>query len=583
MHSRRPDHGEARSERGETFRVAAACTIEIRSQVAVLGAVVFPIVALILPSAFCAFAVYVAFVRIAEQLPSAGVAEALAPNWGALWAAATASLTAILGWAFVRNYKNAQAENGPTRLPVGAKGELLKDRVAALWAELETSRAAPEVVWFANFGVLAHARSGRNGTAIEVSSGLWERVVAGDSLAEGILAHEMAHLVRGDPQVFAALGSAAGAARLSIRIATLTGLAAMFVLVGDEALSGLTAQTDLSATLLNITATVVLAGLVLLALPLGSTIVRRHCGLISALMEMRADVLAALWTSGLARFAKTFETYPARRQSTLADVGHSLFSPNLTHLSEAERINLLYSRDRLITPKIRYFAFSIALPFLLPTTAATYLIAGGAFDQALVTGVAVIFQLTTAAMLLNAGDAGCPSWRRVILLGVALCFAQALPRINLASIGYFLTNYAVAIAVPGGFGSPTSWEGVFSDACLTGDDVFQEFLDATYLGWFFVAAAISAICLKALAMISVRVRQHDRSGYLCLVALAAGGVVSVLSSYDSWRDEFFRHWPLSVATQWFALTEPLPWLRLCAPVLTIFLTLAPFAARVTPS
>jgi hypothetical protein len=549
--------------------IARACSIEIRVHQAIFLLLFLPLLGLFFPAVFTALSLYVAAHAIASlpgiSKPIEDVASAYWPTLVILCGAALVAATAFTARQALRREIEADRPPDGRKPPRGPKGELLAERLAWIWTRLPArGRPVPSVVWYSNFNVLAHAYDTAGAQTIEVSSGLWERVTRDDPVAAGILAHETAHLVFRDPPMFRALAVATATLRQLLRIVLGIGIAAAATVILSQVSTDVASRTSPATLLAHACAIAAVAALVLVALPLGVMIVLRYSGFIVSLMEVRADVSAALWTSGLTSFATALASDPTLRRSTLADLRHSMVSLDLTHISETERLDLLQSTDRLITPKTRYFALSLALPLLVPINAATYLIEGGAIDHALVTAVVVAFQFAATAMILTGSEAAVLSWRRALHLGFALCLVQALPLIDLAPVGYLFTNYAAAIAVPGGFGSdPMTGAQVLSDLQSTLADVGGKISAAIGGWWFIIATVSSALSLKAMSELSAA--SGGRGPAFWLLPATAASFVSMMSSFDTWRDSFFLMWPLSLSAGWFSWTAGAAWVRLCAP------------------
>jgi Zn-dependent protease with chaperone function len=399
--------------------IARASSIEIRVHQAIILFLFLPLLGLYFPAVFTALSLYTA-VNAVASLPGLATPneDAASPYWLGLLFISGAGLVATAVFTARQALRQELATDFPPegrKPPKGAKGQLLAERVASIWARLPARRRpVPSIVWSSNFNILAHAYDTLGAQTIEVSSGLWERVMKDDPVAAGILAHETAHLVFRDPPMFRVLAVATATLRRLLWIVLGIAIAATAIVILSQAAKDIVSRNSVAAILEHTLAIATVAVLVLVALPLAITIVRRYSGFIVSLMEVRADVAAAIWTSGLTSFATALANDPTLRRSTLADLRHSLVSLDLTHISETERLDLLRSTDRLITPKTRYFALSLALPLLVPINAATYLIEGGAIDHALVTAVAVAFQFTTVAMVLTGSQAAALSWRRAL-------------------------------------------------------------------------------------------------------------------------------------------------------------------------
>jgi hypothetical protein len=533
-----------------------------------------PVLGLFLPTVFCALAVYVSANAVAKlPAPVKVVGEAASAHWLVI---VTTSGTALALGALLTlraSLAVARAKDRPpeqrTRSPKGPKGELLVQRVASIWSDLPTrGRPAPAVVWYSNFNVLAHAYDIAKDQIIEVSAGLWDRVAKGDAVANTILAHETAHLVYRDPPLLRFLEVATITILRLLRVVVTIGLGAAVIVIFSQLASDVAAGARAAEIGLHSAAIILVAALVLVALPLCAMMIRRYAGFIASLIEIRADVSAALWTAGLDQFVDAMASDPTLHRSDFGDLRHSLFSLDLTHISETERIDLLRSTDRLITPKTRYFALSVALSLLLPINAATYLIEGGAFNQALTAAVAVALHAAAIAMVVIGSRAAALSWPRAMVVGTVLCLVEAVPRIDLAPLGYLFTNYAMALVMPGGFGADEmSIPQAVDDLHTTLLDVAGKVISAIDGGYFVLAAASAAVALRVLSRLSFAAPRQTRSFRHAVLPVVAASLVAALSSYDPWRDPFFSFWPLSAAASWFSWTASVSWMRLCAPSL----------------
>jgi hypothetical protein len=233
----------------------------------------------------------------------------------------------------------------------------------------------------------------------------------------------------------------------------------------------------------------------------------------------------------------------------------SLFSLRLTHISETERAELLASPARLFTPKLRYFALSLALPLFLPVGYFSSLFFGGALDQLLVAAPVAALQFCTTAM--TSGAVPLPA-RRLWLLAAALCLAGALPHLNLAPIGYLAANMALSLSKPGGFGDPgPPW----SDVPVTFWDIANKIRDALHSGWIVAALPLIFGCLWV---------QHRRAAARApaIEHAIAAALVMVLVSYDPFRADFLSVLPFSLAGTITRQTEPFSWVRVALPSFT---------------
>ncbi|UFX13153.1 hypothetical protein [Sinorhizobium meliloti] len=564
--ARRPE-GDAASR-----SLVEAASIEIAAQSVLLWLVVLPTAIVIVPATLFALCLYIVahlMGELSDKLQWIG-SWSEAKWWTLLVTSGIVSL-AVSGAQFIARRRSSYSPRERRLQPIsGGQGETLSQIVAELWRTLAKRREGPPLVmWFSNFNVLASASENDRTRIIEVSSALWERAVRRDAVAIGILAHEMAHLVYRDRRRLRPLEGMVTAARLVLNM-TMAGV------VATAAIAGIVFAVQSSGPPMHSLAwrevsVVAGAALVLLIPSLANLIIRRQAALITALIEIRADTVAGIWTNGLAGFARSLAQDPSVKSSSLAEIRHSILSPDLTHLSNSERIGLLSDTTRLATPKLRYFALSLALPFLLPLNPYTPLLAGGAFDHMLVSAVVVVAHVATIAMIVSAAPSLCEplSWRTTAKLGVFLCLASVLSQINLYQIGYLLTHLATAIASPSGFGpDPLTAEGVVGDIAIAFSGLQENLVDASGGFLFLLAVACSAASLRAQSVLARQqtseLGSRSSMGTWAAPSIAAG-IVAFASTHDEWRSA--EAWPFSLGADWFAVTRSVPWVRLCAPEL----------------
>lgn len=474
-------------------------------------------------------------------------------------------LAAFAALAIAR-WRHPARDDAPTLKPAeGRSGAVLGEIVAEAWALIaKPGRPPPAVRWFAHAGTAAHAEIEGGVGRIEVSAGLWERLVDGDPVARPILAHEMAHLVYRDPLVFRVLAASAEA---TVRI---TRGAAWLGLATTALMCVLTMWSDVAAGMPPLliagrqAATLLIAGLVLSFVPLSQIIVKRHGGFIASLMELRADVLAAAHSGGLAAFVSTFLADRSVRQSTVGDIGHSLLSPDLTHIPESERLALLGAPARLATPKLRYFAASLLLAFVVPLNIVTPYLSAGALNHLLMLGpVVAIIGAVVAMVTLGGARVRIPLWR-CVGLGTAACVAMAMPRVNLEAISYLLICLAMW---PGGTdfgGEPPSWTLFWEYMSSTGSDLADKIWAATGGPWFAASCAIAAAAVACLAM-TVRQMQPSRMVLLAAPPTLIASFLVIAGTRD-YRDQFFEMAPLSWVPDLVELLADHAWVVLWLPL-----------------
>jgi hypothetical protein len=564
----------------ESVALVEACSIEIAAQTVLLWVVILPTAIVIFPATLIALGLYMVAHLIGDLSAHlqwiGGFAEG---QWWTLLLASGIACFAIAGAQLIVGRSSGYFHPERRLRPLsGRAGEALSDIVAELWRVLPSgTRGPPHVTWFPNFNLLASADESGASQEIQVSSALWERAVRRDPVAIGILAHETAHLVFRDGRRLRPMESIVTAARRVLSAATV-GVLATAAVAGIVFAAGAN-YTSLIDLAWREAAVAVFAALVLLIPFLANLAVRREAALITALIEIRADACAGLWTNGLASFARSLSQDPGLKATSLADVRHSVLSPDLTHVSNSERIALLGNTVRLATPKVRYFALSLALPFLLPLNPFTPLLAAGALDHMLVAAVVVVAHVTTVAMIVSAALAlpALLSWRTAAGLAAFLCVATMLPRINLYEIGYLFTHLAAGLASPGGFGrEPLTWASIAKDIATTFNGLWEKLAKASAGSLFLLAIICSAASLRALSLLAREPCSRGSRQRLWAAPAAAAGMAAIIVTHDEWRS--FEFPPFNLIENWAALAESIPWLRLCAPELTGLLVFALQAA-----
>ncbi|MDA9420937.1 hypothetical protein [Bradyrhizobium sp. CCBAU 53380] len=547
--------------------VIKACSIEIVAQATLLFLVVVPTATLVFPSLLIALGAFGAaqlLDRVGLLHGAQGWTEA---NFTLLLITAFASIV-LLSAAHVRHLVLAAPEprsNERRSRPVsGRAGDDLVALVSEMWRSLPHTRGdPPSLVWFPNFNVMASARGTGTAGEIQVSSALWQRATKGDAVAMGILAHEMCHLLFRDDRILRLVGAVGRTSRLVIQSTMIVILALAAALVGLIAF-GRTGANSWTDAALHVLAVLCFSALFLLLPMIGLLLVGRQVSLITALMELRADAVGALWTSGLSGFAQALADDPSVRASSLADLRHSLLSADLTHLSTFERVALLKDESRLGAPKLRYFALSLLLPFLLPINPLTPLWSGGVIDHSLMALTAVTAHATTVAMLLVSSRAFSKpiSWEMAASMALFLCLASLLPRVNLYDFGYLFTHLSAGLTQSGGFGSDPLTpvrvvQGIVTTLASVRAKLFTESGGWTLL----VALGCAAVSLRALSIVARVSRLNWRWHWLA--PSISAGLAALLSTYDEWRSFSFP--PFDLAADWINLTKDVIWLRIAAP------------------
>lgn len=566
--------GDAAPSGGLAAGLARACDAEIRAHQLIFALFMLPLLVLFVPSLLVALGF-----NLLSYLAAPAVASGLRDHFHALQAA-MALLCGLAALAYARGVYTHDERSGTSRAvraPVGAQGEVLRDRVRELWSTFSQGDP-PHVFWFPNFNVLARAWDARGKRHIEVSSGLWERVVRGDRVADFILAHEIAHLTKRDIPSFRRLAAASAAARSMLQ--TLLWLGAFFAILAAclRFAAALGSRQSPAQGLLEALSTLIVAALLLLAVPLSEISIRRYAGFIASLMEMRADITAALGTSGLHRISSAISADPTVRGSSLRDLGRSLVAVNLTHLPDSERLRILASTDRLITPKLRYFAFSLLLAAVFPVNPVTYLVWGGALDHMLTTSLVGAFFAASVAMIIHGSTGASLSLPRALIVATALSASAILPLFSVNDFAYLLTHLVAGITIPAGLGAePLTIGQIASDSWTTIAGVAGKIWKAAAEGAITMSILFCTFAVMALAFLArslaPRLRWQPR---LAIFPTAATCILLILTSRDPWRDAFYTAWPLSQANTISASLRHNAWLGLCLPLLG---ALAAFAAQ----
>jgi Zn-dependent protease with chaperone function len=543
---------------------------EIRVHLLALFAVVVPLVAVILPTVVLAFAAY----EVIQSVGSLWLAVMAPPfevsfEWLALSAVALLLAKFIAGTREAA-HANVEAESeldARMRSPRGAAGQALSDAVSEIWKRTPGGdKPPPDVAWYSGFQVAAHARLKDGMLRICVSSALWDRVTKKDATAELILAHEMGHLVHRDWKTFQLLSGSLHGMRAALRFSKRSVVAGTLIVVCLVGAVELFHGGALRATIRLELAMVAVASLCFLTLMLSDLLLRRYVSFIIAMVEIRADLCAAQWTSGIESFAVRLESDAALHRSTATDLGRSLFSADMTHISESERIALIRAPQRLFTPKLRYFVWSIVLALLIPLNPITPLLFGGAVDHAIVAATVAALFAATMAMLVLAGFSLSLSWGRSAVLAASLCVALAATSVNLYEVGYALTHYSVAIANDSGFGrDPVALSGMGEDLRIITHGLAAQATDGLSGWWIFVTIPLTMGAMKLIRPAVRWNRPQDRKPLLAALVGATTFVCAIIAARDSRRSEFYDYvvqvLPQALQDGW-SLVEPL---RLALP------------------
>jgi hypothetical protein len=265
---------------------------------------------------------------------------------------------------------------------------------------------------------------------------------------------------------------------------------------------------------------------------------------------------------------KVLSNHPMVHKSTLTDRARSLFSLDLTHLSETERLEILSDPSRILTPKVQYFAFSLVLVLLLPLNGLTPLFEGGVVDLAAVITVAAALMMALTAMLVLAGRV--TNWispARLLALSACATGFTAACQINLYTFVYSLSTSAVEI----GLGRPSLSENgsslsVANFLSVMGYafvDIRNQLTNIWSRGWIALSVVITMAAFTGLLVAARNVRGLGGvRSWLPAIASIASGVGVLLDGYDQWRsfvieDTLFGR----VFAGWASVTHRLPGIR----------------------
>lgn len=540
---------------------------EIWVHVGVFAVIALPIVAVGLPVALVTFATYEVFQSIGSLWNGAkdpGVH--IAYGW------LTVFVAVLLLTRFIAGSRNAVHEDAQAqaeladraRQPKGAAGQVLRDNVSRIWqATRSPERPAPDVVWYSGFQVAAHARTTLEGDRIFVSSALWDRVAKRDLTGDLILAHEMGHIVHRDWRTFRRLSIVLSGICSTLGFSKAFAVGASVVILVLFSLAGLIHGEPLWWLVRLGVATVALALLCFLLLAVCDLFVRRYASFIVALMEVRADLCAALWTVGLDDFAKHLAADASLHRSTAGDLAQSFFSSNMTHISESERLALIRTPERLFTPKLRYFAWSVVLALLLPLNPITPLLLNGAIDHAILVCTVSALYASAMTMLVLSGFSRQLGWKRAAVLATVACGALGITSINFYEVGYLLTHYGVALANGTGFGkAPVALAEMGGDIVIVARSLARKAGEGLSGWWFFVSVPLTLLAMK-MARPAVRSQRLQSSKLApALTAAVTTFCVALVVGRDPRRSELYDLVFGGIPEDWWLLVEPV---RLAVP------------------
>lgn len=542
-----------------TERALARVTgFELTTHVLILALILGPVLAVTLP----AMLILVAGTMLANLLaPGSAIAGWFAEAATAPLATSLLLSTSIFTITLLVRAARPRATDIKVRPLAGRDGERLTERVAALWSQMAGPvLPVPVVRWFPASDVAAYAAQGSGGPEIYVSAALWRLTISDSPAALAIMAHELAHLRSRDPRLlwWLELGIAA-MANVLIYVGTV-GLILTILIVAHEthlALASGAGPTQLAALWFQIGG----AALSLLILvPFSWLTLKRQSAFITALLEIRADTVAAVWTNGLRNFTQAFASSRHVVHSTRSDLILALLSPRLTHFPEGERLAMLEDPLILATPKLRFFAFSILLVFLLPINFGSPLLWGGVLNYLPMLALVIALNVLLVSMRLVAGRA-LP--QRVLIaqqakLAFVSCLAMGLPRINLEPISYLAMSWFAGFG-----GKPLNWSNLWNDSAVTASDVTKRLF-----GVYLTPAAFASLIIGfgAMHVLSVTSRLPSNLPRRVRTALVGGGVglATCCGAFDARAEQLVPQFILPVM-EFLGESPAIP--LLCLPLL----------------
>lgn len=440
---------------------------------------------------------------------------------------------AVAAWTAARIWlERDRTVRSQLRDPAGKAGEDLKTIVADQWKQLSGDASpCPFVRWFPALDIAAYAVERRAQPEVHVSAGLWRALIEGQRPARAILAHELAHVLHKDARLLRCIEAIARATSVVTLFAgaiALMTLGALLVHIGVDA--WMAGQT-LTAVLFRALQTLGAAAVILIILPLGWFAIRRQVAFITSLVEVRADVCAAEWTEGLERYTQAFAETERMVASTRVDLLVAMLSSRLTHIPQRERLELLRRAELIVTPKLRFFALSVLLAFLLPINFATPYLFHGALNYVSILSLAVVLNVAIVAMLINGRSPGqqpvALRASRYLTVSLASCLVAALPKINLEPLSYLFMSW-----VAGFGGEPLSWPQLTHDLGITLGDVGKRVRAAVFNLGFLPAVGLASVGLFLLARGHASCIREGSTGAVVFPALVAA-VLTVLAGLES--------------------------------------------------
>lgn len=364
----------------------------------------------------------------------------------------------------------------------------------------------PRLYWYLGERAAARVVGTSENPAVAVSHGLIGLFALNPELVRVVILHELAHVRHGDATVFASIRSFLVAWPVATAI------------VGVLSLSYLLHRADrplLTALVLMVSAlwsaTLIAAWIFLL----------RYAGFLFSLRELHADVAAARWVGTGESFAATLAaSYRGRR--VIHSRLKSLFSLRLTHLSGEERLSFIRRPERLLMPKLRYFALSAVTvvlvqssPFLAGFGNIGMIIFLSVFGWAVSIGIiANCFSTLWFSSQVGAALGA----RRLTILIVTMALAYHLPFMRLVGLSNLLLAPFIGTDFSEMFGE--NWPPIMG-----------ALRDGVWLISLTTAAAVVIIVSRMFQRRrrSIAAGSHQVSTYPLTISIAAGSVLYLFS------------------------------------------------------
>ncbi|WP_142781908.1 M48 family metalloprotease [Agrobacterium sp. T29] len=533
---------------------ARSATIELSLHLFVLAAVLLPVLAIVFP----ALLLLVGATILSSAYPEGPTALWLKEGtYGPISVACfSALMVGVAGAVWSARHSGSDALR--LRDLGGKDAAKLTDQIGAIWKDFKKSGTVPAARWFPAMDIAAYAHNRAGNAEIHVSAGLWRSVVSDEPIARAILAHELAHVAYRDPTTLRILAYVVAAIQ-SVIFATagFSALTTGYLLFHEtQRMAGQSAAgTVIVAEWIRI---LLMTSSVLILLPIGWLALRRQVAFITSLIEIRADIAAAEWTVGLEAYTQLFASNSQVIPTSGRDFWRSLVSPTFSHIPQRERLAILRTPGLIATPKLRFFALSLLLVFLIPVNFATPLLYGGAANHFAMLVLSMTFNVAVVLMILVSAPQKTVSFAydRLAILAFASCLISALPRINLEPVSYLAMSWFAGFG-----GEPADWNSLAGDGETTIIDLSE-----------MVSAALPAVYSTAAMFLSffslLCLATSGRSRHLLAIRCAACAVATIIGSFIAGLDPFrqYSSFEGGTITELMTETESLRGLSLALPM-----------------